>query len=390
MAVYGDFQGTGGNLTVDSSLLVRDVVNKLIYKEPDLGPLTILLRHPKMRKGTAKSWKHEWAESDNMTQYTQINNSGGYTAGATSFILDDSSIVGITSILVNQRTNETYRVTANNTSTNTVTVSRSWGGTAAAALNDNDYVSILGTSPAEGDDSQVGQVTNESWKDNYVQEFRHPFGASWVAQASDVYFQALMPRRRAERMRDHKMNIELSLFYNEKATVTSGDERISTLGGMKEFITTNATSFGGIVTFDEMVDAAEDDFEFGSDTKFLFVGKAGYSGVAKVTTDTIRTANTVETFGLKLRQLELQHGTLMLHKHKLFRGNQYTKRGFVLDLNNIAYVPMQKLSNGRGGDTYLRQDLQSTSATANKEEWYTAATLRRELEDTHAIWNDLA
>jgi hypothetical protein len=60
-----------------------------------------------------------------------------------------------------------------------------------------------------------------------------------------------------------------------------------------------------------------------------------------------------------------------------------------LDLAHVAYVPMQKV-NGKGGDTQLRKDLQSTSATADKEEWYTAFTWRRELEDSHAIWNDLA
>ena len=388
MAVYGDFQGTGGGLAVPSDALIRDVSRKLMQLEPEIQPLARFLHHPKLKKITAKSFKYEWAETDNLAQFTQVNNSGGYLSTDTSLVVDDSTIISISSILVVQRTNETMRVTANNTGSNTVTVSRSYGGTAAAALLDNDYVTVLPTAPSEGDESQVGIVVNETFKHNFIQEVRHPFNATWVGQASDNYFGPLLPRRRAEKLRDHKMNIEMGLFYNERATVTTGDERESAFGGLKEFITTNSKSFGGNPTFDEMVIAAEDHFEFGSATKFLFVGKSGFSGVAKVTTDTIRSGSIVTSMGLNVSRLELQHGTLMLHKHILFRGNEFTKRGFVLDMDNLAFVTLQK-NGSKGGDTMLRQNLQAPSATADKEEWYAAITLKRGLEKTHAIWNDL-
>jgi hypothetical protein len=380
---YGDHVSTGGNLALNAETLKRDVVDKIFYKEADLAPLTLLLR--KASKKTARSYKHEWLEKDDMPLFTQVNKSGGYTSGATSIIVDDSDIVALTSLIVNQRTNEVMRVTANNVSTNTLTVSRSWGGTAAAAMNDNDYVSILGTSPAEGAESNVGQQVIEDEKFNYVQEFRDSFSGTWIADNSDQWGGIKpIPRRRAERGRDHKKRIELAMFFGERNTDTSGDERISSMGGFKEFISTNSSSFGGVVTFEEIVQAAELDFEYGSDKKMLFAGAPATSNIALIAKDHIRVADVAETFGLKMRLIEAQHGQYVLMKHKLFRGDQHKKLAFVIDMANVKYVPMQNL------DTRLRQGLEANSATATKEEWYTACTIERILEDSHGIWTNVA
>lgn len=379
---YGDHVSTGGNLALSSDTLKRDVVEKIFYKEADLAPLIHLLR--KASKKTARSWKHEWPEKDDMPLFTQVNNGAGYSDSDTSIVLDDSTIVSLNSLLVVQRTNEIMRVSANNGST-TVTVSRSWGGTAAAALLDNDYVSVIGTAMAEGAESNVGQQVIEDWKDNYVQEFRDSFSGTWIADNSDQHGgMKPIPRRRAERSRDHKKRIELALFFGEKATDTSGDERISSLGGLKEFISTYSTAFGGHVTYSEIVQAAEGDFEYGSDTKMLFTGNAGMTNIAMVGEDKIRTANPQETFGLKMSRIDAQHGSYILTKHKLFRGNEHAKLAFIVDMKNIAWVPMQNLN------TRLRQNLQANSATATKEEWYTAGTMERILEDSHALWTGIA
>jgi len=72
--------------------------------------------------------------------WARINNGGGYLAGATDLVVDSpgASIFSKYDLIKNTRTGEIMRVTSVNYSTNTLTVSRGAGATAAAAINDDE------------------------------------------------------------------------------------------------------------------------------------------------------------------------------------------------------------------------------------------------------------
>lgn len=380
---YGDFHASGGNLGLHASTIRRDVVEKIFYKEANLTPLIQLMR--RASKGKAESFKHEWIEKDDMPLFTQINNGAGYSDSDAALVVDDSSVIAITSILYVERTGETMRVTANNTSTNTVTVARSWGGTAAAALLDNDYVHVLGTAPVEGDEAQVGQAVIEEWKYNFVQEFRDSYGLTDIAKNTTVHGGIkTLPKLRAERMRDHKKKMEMAMFLGERGEDVSGDEPIRTMGGLHEWITTNVYDFGTAFTFEEAVTAAEGDFEYGSDRKLCMGGKTAMSAISLIAQDKIRHGDIAKTHGVKMDLLATQHGDYVLIRHRLFRGSELPKRCYIIDPNSVAWVPMA------GGDTRVDRNQQANSAKAEKEEIYTAATMRRKLEDTCGRWDNLA
>lgn len=59
-------------------------------------------------------------------------------------------------------------ITAVNTATETITVVRSLGGTAAAAINDNDYVFLIGNVNEEGTTARTANTTQVSNAYNYT------------------------------------------------------------------------------------------------------------------------------------------------------------------------------------------------------------------------------
>src|SRR6266404_2595887 len=66
---------------------------------------------------------------------------------------------------------EVMLVTAVNTGTNTLTVTRAYGGTAAEGLFDSAALLILGNASLEGDDASAVRFTSRSRKTNYTQIF---------------------------------------------------------------------------------------------------------------------------------------------------------------------------------------------------------------------------
>ena len=380
MATTGDFQGTGGNLGRVSNVIKIDMADRIYNVEPNLTKLTVLLRQ--LDRVTPQSYKREWLEYAAPNLYTQINNGAGYTAGSTSLIVDDSSNIAVNSVVLDQSSGETMLVTANNTSTNTITVTRSWGTVAAGTITDNDYIQFLGGAALEGAESELSKVTDETPAFNYIEDKRDPFGVTDIMEKTATYGGKTLAVKRKQRMDDHKKFIEMSLFYGERQTDTSGDERRSTSGGMKEFITTNTTDFSGSMTYAGIVTASQTQGRYNDGVLQLFAAPASAGAIANLAVSGIRRLDSTKTFGIEIDRLTTQHARYNLMTHWLFEGGEHADRCFALNLKNMA------LGTYPGLDTHLRKNLQAPSATAFKEEWRTVYTLERRIEQSHAFWDN--
>ena len=383
----GDFQSTGGSLGVVSNILKLDIGDRIYEYDPSVTPLAKLLMA--LSKNKSKSFKHEWIEFESPALFTRINKGAGYTSGDLSFVVDDVSIIGVGDLVKLQRTDEIILVATVNTSTNTFTcvaAGRSWGGTAAAAIVDNDYVQILGGAAIEGAASELGRAQDEVFKFNYLTDARDPYGVSDVLEAGDTWGGKTLQRKRAQRMMDHKKKIEMALFFSERATVTTGTMRHSSMGGMKEFISTNSTDFGGALTYDAIVLAAQAVGRYSQGTVLnLHCAPAVASNISLLAKEHLRMVKSAEKFGLHMDRLVTQHMQYNVMTEWLFEGGEYTKLAFGLNMNNLNYTAMQG-----GLDTHLRKNLQANSETSFKEEWRTVFSLERRLEKTHELWDNAA
>lgn len=219
-----------------------------------------------------------------------------------------------------------------------------------------------------------------------MQIFREPFGITETLNVSNLYGGKDINNLTFEHGMYHKIAIELALFEGERAEVTSGAMAQRSMGGMREFISTNTKDFGGVPTWEEIVKQAQKEFRYGNqEVRKLFAAPAVTSAISFIAKDYIRTAPPAKTFGIKMDRFTAQHGDYILIKENLFAdGEELTKVAFSLDMDNIAYVPLNQR------DTKLNKNIQANDADAVKHEWLTECTMRRSLEKTHGLWTNAA
>ena len=131
----------------------------------------------------ARSTLHEWQEDALLPDNDALNGAVS-SAGDTSWVVDNSSRFRVNDIIRVEGSNETCLVTAINTGTETLTVTRSYGDTAAASsYADNSVIQILGTAALEGADAPTPRFTNRSRATNYTQIFSETAKVSGTMEA---------------------------------------------------------------------------------------------------------------------------------------------------------------------------------------------------------------
>jgi hypothetical protein len=172
---------TGFNAVSDQ--LVREVSPLYIVQPQDYALISVLntrgLKFVKeatrvnvlgkpMNKLSVANFKFEVQTQEVIGQKTYINLAAGYSASATSIVVDDSELVPKYSLVKVPRTGEIFWVTAVTASTDTLTVTRGYAGTTAAILLDNDELIILG--PAYPENSSSGDIitAQPSYTYNYT------------------------------------------------------------------------------------------------------------------------------------------------------------------------------------------------------------------------------
>jgi len=383
----GDYGSVGGTQAVPSDFLVKGVLaDRLFYEEAEISMLTLLARAANKEK--VPSFKFEWFEQQERPHTGQVNNGAGYAAGDVSIVVDDADPVQVNSLIAFQRIQEVCYVSAVNVTTNTLTIERSWGGTAAAALLDNDYFTIVGAVAMEGANAELGLFTEPTNPYNHTQIYRNPYSVTRTEEQSATYAGVSLKDRRFQAARNHKIDIEMSGFVGERNQDTSGNGSRHSTGGLWEFATSNLKAFGGVnPTYAEIVAQSDKDFRYGSKKKMLFCGRGAAGALSMIPEDKIRTVPKADSFGTRLNVLFTQHGDYVIHSHPLLSGGELASMCFVVDIRNFGYGYLQ--------DVILKPIVDwkkpgSSGADAVKEEWLSEMGWIRKLERTHSIWTGAA
>lgn len=348
---------------------VRDVTRRIHYLDPSAAPLTVLSK--KASRKSAFNPKFEWIEKDLPARWTAVNNGAGYTAGDTAIVVDNGAYVSIGDVINIPRTGERVRVT--NVVTNTLTIVRSVGTTAAAALLDNDDLQIIGNSYAEGASAGVEKSHQEIYPFNYTQIVRTPFGVTGTQNESENYTGPDKPRLRAEKSIEHMIDIERTVLFGEREIDTaSTNNPIRYTGGFLFWATSNAKDFGGVMTEAELEDWCEDLFHYtgGSDTRVIMAAPLPISVLDMLGVARLQLMPKDQTLGLSVKQFTTSHGTLMITKHRLLETGPTSGQGYgghmlAVEPNALTYRFM------RNRDTKLRMDIQANDLDGWKDEYLT-------------------
>jgi len=183
-----------------------------------------------MPKESATNTSFSWIEDEHISG-NQAVVTGGNSA-ATSLVMDDLGIWTTNTILLNQNTGEYLMVTALNTSTNTITVTRGFAGTTAATVTAADKLQSIGTAYEEGGGKPDPVSQKGSELLNYVQIFKNGWSITGTAQAVKYLTGNQLANNRQLCFAYHSEDIERAFIWGRKALTTLNGKQLRLSNGV--------------------------------------------------------------------------------------------------------------------------------------------------------------
>ena len=372
-------RATAATLGINADKRVVDIHDKIFHLEADKAPLTLLMNE--FDRSSAFNPDFSWLQDELTPSITQING-GDVTSGSVTFTVDKEEYGWVNCLAQVQRTGEIIKITALSTGDSTWTVERSIGSTAAAAVVDNDYISILGGVAAEGSTSESARSVKSATKSSRCQIFRSPFQATETVMASKLYGPADLSNTQMLRGIEHAVYMEQAALWSEASLDTSGDEPIRTSDGLNAVISTNSRNFGGGLSLVSLFDFMEEVNRYSDGTKLFLGGGSVISNVSLLAESALREVSPADSYGLNVKKLVTPHGDLLIKKHNKMEGNENGRMFFIVDTDNIGYRYLR--------DTKLKTNIQAPDADSRKDEFLTEAGFEIRQERTHGVGTNAA
>ncbi len=240
------------------------------------------------------------------------------------------------------------------------TVKRGVGGTSAASISDDAYLTVVGSAFAEGTGAPPATIRNPIKYSNYTQIFKDSYELTGTADATRARTGPAWSNDKKRKMFKHSADIEWSMLFGRahETTGTNG-KPLRYMKGLRNFVG-NVTVFGAAVTTASFMDAISPVWDYesgGGDTRLAFAGQEALLELSKVFDGSYsRFVNdgVPKVYGLNLTKFVTPHGTLLVKTHPLLsRHGLYKKSMFVLDFDSIKYTVL------KGRDTKVRDDVQA-------------------------------
>jgi hypothetical protein len=374
---------------------VRDVSREIMYLDPDAAPLTVASSR-EQSQSTSNS-KFEWMEKGLPARWDADN---GTTGTGTSVTVNNAKFFSVGDLVAVPRTKERMIVTAVNTGTNVLTVTRGVGILAAQALADKDDLLIIGNAYLEGDVSGTPKSVLEDFRYNYTQIIRTPFGATGTEMNSENYTGPDRTRLRMEKGVEHKIDIERTgLFGERNIDTSSADNPRRYTGGLLYFLeahdltgvpTAQIKDFSGTASEPEIEDWLQTVFgpTGAGDSRTLLASPLWVSIFDQIAAQRIMVVDRSETYGVTVRQWVTAHGTLNIVKHRLLENNPaptatspsgFAGYALAVDFTRIKY----RFLNNR--NTKLSMDIQANDYDGFKDEYMTECGWQVGLPQVHGI-----
>ena len=285
----------------------------------------------------------------------------------------------------------------------------------ADKLLNNKRCQIIGTAYAEG--SGAPDVFSDSMEDNYgyTQIFKTAAEISNTAYATQLRgVSNEFERVLAQKMREHKIDMERAFLFNQKAkvggvqyseglvghiikhgSVKAGSADLSYTSGKPYFRSAQADE----LTYDRLLSDFEvifDPARGGSNERlalaslpvnsfFNKMGNGSFSDISTASTQyQINMDELSGQYGHKLMEINTVHGSVYLVKEPLFRGHS-SGMMCMADMSKLYYRPL--VGNGINRDTQVMTNVQSADEDLRKDMILTEAGLEVCLPESHYLIN---
>lgn len=316
---------------------------------------------------TALAVEHGFFSKTMIFPEAKINLAAGFLATDTLFIVDTTINLLPGMMMRVERTGENVIINSVNNATQ-ISVNRSVGTVAAAAILDDDDLFQVGTAFEESSTRPNANNIIPVRVTNFTQIFRNTWAVSGSANATQVIAgDSTDAESRQDVAALHAADIEKAIFFGQKSQGTRNGQPFRTMDGLINMIETPSfypPSFGGATNsftagattnwtqllgfLDNMFDQATD--PKGSNERVMFVG-----GTAKVVINEIGRLNGTyhlvdgqTNFGLDFSTLTLPRGKIRIVEHPLFNTNSiWAQMAVSVDLPTfrLAYLAGRKTMN---------------------------------------------
>jgi hypothetical protein len=358
-----------------------DISDELWYLDADMAVLAFFAR--KLKKKVTIDPEYRWFDKAQPSRTDQVNNGAGYNTSATSIVVDNGDKFRAGDVVNVPATGEQMRVTG--VSSNTLTVSRAWGVTAAASLADNDYLVIIGNANAEGAGIRSALTSDPTKRTNYTQIFREPIDVTGTEDATELYAGSNdMAKLREEHLQIHMKDIERAFLFGEaKEDLSNTAAPIRATGGAKSFIATHVQTTATLTqpTFETFISSV---FQNGGQRKMGFVSPLIASAINSWALGKLFMYPKDKTFGIAITQYLSIHGTLDFVLERIFAENPvWNGMAFALDMDKVMYRYLG--GNGKNRDTKLLKDRQANDADEVKDEYLSEIGFQLVAENFHGL-----
>jgi hypothetical protein len=384
MAVVTGVRDTNNILTANQNNRLKiDMSEKIALLQPSATPFITFLKRAKGNTEAAKNPKFSWFEDDLGARWDALNMAGNAAADATKIIFDTGGIFSVGDIVKVPRTGECFTITAvdpDGDNANEFTVVRGYGSTAAAIINNDDPLVIIGNANQEGAGVRTIKSTQEVEVYNYTQIWRTPFGVTNTQNASDFYGGSDLSYQQKKKGIEHARDIARSFLFGELKLDTTGTHPKRTTKGLLGFLSENNYAAGGALTQAEFdTNVAEVCFKYGSKEKLMLCSARVLSTINTWALGKLQIQQDETTFGLAVVKYVSPFGILNLVHEPMFEGAIYGGYAAILDVENIKYRPL------KGRDTKLNTNIQANDTDGRTDEYITEAGLEVRSAKTHAI-----
>lgn len=382
MPIYG-LMGTGDFTSAQRPQDWRETVLRLFPN--GTAPITALSSMMKKKDTTDPIFN--WMYKGFAARVLTVN--GAIGSGVTALVVDDDAeYARVNCLLLIPRTGEVVRVTANAGNGTGLTISRGFAGTTAAAILDNDQITIIGSAYSEGSASQRGVARVPIDASNYTQIFKTPFEITNTAKATETRDgDDALTEMQAENLGWHAEDIERSFLFGVKSSATDSDgELVRTTMGLKAFMTTNVSDYSGAGTVDNLFTYYEQLFRYGAETRLGFAGNQFVLRLNKLVSaiGDFTWGDTLEVYGMKLREFITPFGTVMYKRHPLLTLDPYYNNScWHVSPENMIIRPL------KGRDTKLEENIQNNDEDKTKHQFITELGFELHFEETFGLITNL-
>lgn len=245
-------------------------------------------------------------------------------------------------------------------------VARGANGTTPGSIGNDAYLTLIGSSYAEGTSAPDAVSRNPIKFNNYCQIFKDTYEITQTADNTTARTGSAWSNDKKRKMFDHSRAIEMSLLFNVRAYETTGanGKPLRYTKGIQGFVpATNKQAWTSAVTTAMFIDAMEPIYSFsgngvGGDTRIGFTGNEGLIEMGKIIKGdsdvTIELGEKIRLWGIDFRELIMPWGRLLLRGHPLLsRHSVFKSSMFIIDFSALKYAPM------KGRDTKTKDDVQA-------------------------------